>query len=63
MRPSKQRALAEALGATRRELAADHLATLSHPRQFAALTVELVELVARQRSSPTGAASPAPDAA
>ena len=31
VRPSKQRALAEALGASRRELAADHLAALSHP--------------------------------
>ena len=49
VRPSKQRALAQALGASRRELAADHLAALSHPRQFAALTVELVDLVARQR--------------
>jgi 3-oxoadipate enol-lactonase len=49
VRPSKQRALAQALGASRRELAADHLAPLSHPRQFAALTVELVELIASRR--------------
>jgi len=62
VRPSKQRALAAALGASRRELAADHLAALSHPREFAALTVELVELVApRQRASTTGASSPSSD--
>ena len=63
VRPSKQRALAAALGASRRELAADHLATLSHPDEFAALTVELVDLVARQRPSTTGVSSPSPDAA
>ena len=49
MRPSKQRALAAALGARARELAADHFATLSHPEAFAALTVELVDLVAPRR--------------
>ncbi|MET0144415.1 MAG: alpha/beta fold hydrolase [Ilumatobacteraceae bacterium] len=53
VRPSKQRALAEALGAEHRELAADHLAAVSHPAQFAALTVELVELVA-SRIAATG---------
>lgn len=64
VRPSKQRALAAALGASRRELAADHLAALSHPNEFAALTVELVGLVApRQRASTTGVSSPSPDAA
>ena len=63
MRPSKQRALAEALGASRRELPADHLAALSHPHEFAALTVELVDLVVRQRRSPTGVAPSGSDAA
>lgn len=63
VRPAKQRALAQALDASRRDLAADHLAALSHPREFAALTVELVELVARQRVSTSAMSSPSPDAA
>ncbi len=63
VRPSKQRALAAALDASRRELAADHFVTLSQPVEFAAVTVELVELVARQRASTTGASSPSPDVA
>jgi pimeloyl-ACP methyl ester carboxylesterase len=63
VRPSKQRALAQALGASRRELAADHLGALSHPRQFAALTVELVQLVAPHRASAVVASSPSPDVA
>jgi pimeloyl-ACP methyl ester carboxylesterase len=62
VRPSKQRALAAALGASRRELSADHLAALSHPREFAALTAELVDLVVRQRRSPAGAPTPVSDA-
>ena len=48
--PSQQRALAAALGADVRELRADHFSTLSHPVEYAALTVELIELV-RQRAS------------
>ena len=63
VRPSKQRALAQALGASRRELAADHLGALSHPRQFAALTVELVGLIAPQRASAVVTSSPSPDVA
>ena len=47
--PAKQRALAATLGATRRELAADHFSTLSHPEAYAALTVELVDIVAPRR--------------
>jgi 3-oxoadipate enol-lactonase len=45
VRPHKQRALAAALAATVRELPADHLAALSDPDRFAALTVELIDLV------------------
>jgi pimeloyl-ACP methyl ester carboxylesterase len=46
VRPRKQRALAEALGAEVRELAGDHLSAWEHPDEFAAATVELVELAA-----------------
>ncbi|MBK5331509.1 MAG: alpha/beta fold hydrolase [Ilumatobacteraceae bacterium] len=46
VRPRKQRVLAEALGAEVRELAGDHLSAWEHPVEFAAVTVELVELVA-----------------
>ncbi len=56
--PRKQRALAEALGASVRELAADHLAPLSTPEPFAALTVELVGLVAG--APPAGLPQPPP---
>jgi 3-oxoadipate enol-lactonase len=55
--PAQQYALATALGATVRELAANHFAALSHPAQFAALTVELVEDV-RQRASSGAVSSP-----
>jgi 3-oxoadipate enol-lactonase len=48
--PRQQWALAAALGATTRELRADHFATLSHPVEYAALTLELIEDV-RQRAS------------
>jgi 3-oxoadipate enol-lactonase len=62
--PAKQRALASQLGATVRELAADHIAPLEDPARFAALTVELIDVVARA-SQPTSTAgvSPPPDAA
>ncbi len=43
--PREQRALAAALNADVRELPADHFSTISHPDQFASLTVELIELV------------------
>ncbi len=45
VRPRKQRELAAAVGASVRELRADHFSTITHPGQFAALTVELVEEV------------------
>jgi pimeloyl-ACP methyl ester carboxylesterase len=46
VKPRKQRALAEALGARVVELEGDHLAPLVHPTEFAAATVELVRRVA-----------------
>ena len=46
VRPRKQYALAKALHADVRELDADHLSAWERPEEFAALTVELVELVA-----------------
>jgi pimeloyl-ACP methyl ester carboxylesterase len=45
VRPRKQRQLAEALGATVRELHADHLATMLNGEQYAALTLELLALL------------------
>ena len=64
VRPWKQRALAQALGARVRELPADHLAALSDPVSFATLTVELIALVAAARQvTPVAGASPSPDAA
>jgi len=45
VKPRKQRALAKAVDATTRDLAADHFSTITHPDQFASLTVELVEVV------------------
>jgi pimeloyl-ACP methyl ester carboxylesterase len=54
--PRQQWALAAALGATTRELRADHFATLSHPEAYTALTVELIEDV-RQRASAASSAS------
>jgi pimeloyl-ACP methyl ester carboxylesterase len=61
---AKQRALASRLGATVRELPADHFAPIEDPGGFAALTVELIDVVARA-SQPTSTAdvSPPPDAA
>ena len=50
MKPRKQRALADALGAEVRELEGDHLSAWEHPKEFAAATVELVELVAAKSS-------------
>jgi pimeloyl-ACP methyl ester carboxylesterase len=49
--PRKQRALAEALGAEVREVVADHLCAWEQPDEFAAATVELVELVAAVTSA------------
>lgn len=46
VRPRKQRALAEAIGAEVRELVGDHLSAWERPDEFAAATVELVTLVA-----------------
>jgi 3-oxoadipate enol-lactonase len=45
VKPHKQRALAAALNATVRELRADHLGPVTHPDQFASLTVELIDAV------------------
>jgi 3-oxoadipate enol-lactonase len=53
VKPRKQRALAEALGAEVREVEGDHISAWEHPDEFAAATVELVELVAA-RSHPNG---------
>ena len=50
VKPRKQRALAEALGADIRELAGDHISAWEHPDEFAATTVELVSLVATKSS-------------
>jgi 3-oxoadipate enol-lactonase len=60
----KQRALAAALGATVRELPADHFAPLAAPQRYAALTVELVDEVLRA-AQPMSIADvpPSPDAA
>ncbi|MEP7114959.1 MAG: alpha/beta fold hydrolase [Ilumatobacteraceae bacterium] len=51
VRPRKQRALAEALGAEVRELDGDHISAWEHPEEFAAVTVELVDLVAAKSSA------------
>ena len=51
VRPVKQRALATVLDAEVREIEADHLSAWEHPQEFAAATVELIELVA-VKSSP-----------
>ncbi len=52
VKPRKQRALAAALGAEVREIAADHLGAWERPDQFASVTVELVELVASAVRTP-----------
>ena len=57
VRPRKQRVLAEALGADIRELEGDHISAWEHPVEFAAVTVELVELVAAKTAT---AAAPVP---
>jgi pimeloyl-ACP methyl ester carboxylesterase len=51
VKPRKQRALAAALGAEIREVVADHLCAWEQPNEFAAATVELVELVAAVSSN------------
>lgn len=51
VRPRKQRVLAQALGAEVRELEGDHISTWEHPAEFAAVTVELVELVAAKSAT------------
>ncbi|MEO7371422.1 MAG: hypothetical protein ABIZ69_11190, partial [Ilumatobacteraceae bacterium] len=55
VKPRKQRALAEALGAEVRELAGDHISTWLHPDEYAAATVELVGLVAAKTSNAAAA--------
>jgi 3-oxoadipate enol-lactonase len=51
VKPHKQHALADALGAEVRELVGDHLSTWVHPHEYAAATVELVEMVAAKSST------------
>ncbi len=51
VKPRKQRALAATLHAEVRELAGDHLSAWEHPSEYAAITVELVELVASKSST------------
>jgi pimeloyl-ACP methyl ester carboxylesterase len=51
VKPRKQRALADALGADVRELEGDHISTWLHPVEYAAVTVELVALVAAKSST------------
>jgi 3-oxoadipate enol-lactonase len=51
VRPSKQRALAQALGAEVRELEGDHISAWEHPEEFARATAELVALVAARSSA------------
>jgi 3-oxoadipate enol-lactonase len=51
VKPHKQRALAKALGAEVRELEGDHISAWEHPKEFAAATVELVNLVAAKSSN------------
>jgi len=58
VRPAKQRALAEALRATVRELAGDHFAVLSDATDYARLTVELLDDVAARSRQPAQPASP-----
>jgi len=53
--PRHQWALAAALGATARELRADHFATLSHPEAYTALTMELIDDVVQRSSAATPA--------
>lgn len=56
VRPSKQRTLAGALGASVRELAADHFVTLSDPAAYAEATVELVAEVVSAAGPSTASA-------
>jgi len=60
--PRKQRQLAEALGATVRELPGDHLAALVDATDYSRLTVELIELVAAASSARSMTASPPAEA-
>ena len=48
VRPRKQLALAKILDAEIVELHADHLATLTHPEEYARLTRQLVDSVSRR---------------
>jgi pimeloyl-ACP methyl ester carboxylesterase len=50
VRPRKQRALAQVLGAEIRELEGDHISAWEHPTEFAAATVDLVSFVAIKSS-------------
>lgn len=50
--PRKQRRLAAALGATVREIDADHLCTMSVPSAYSEVTVELIDEVVRGLQAP-----------
>jgi hypothetical protein len=51
VKPRKQRALADALGAVVREVDGDHVCMWKLPDEFAAATVELVEKVAAESAT------------
>ncbi len=51
VKPHKQWALADVLGAEVREVSGDHLSAWVHPDEFAAATVELVNHVAAKSSA------------
>ncbi len=53
--PAKQRALAEALGARRLEIAADHAACATQPRAFRAVLLEALESVGAAAGEPVPA--------
>lgn len=62
VKPRKQRALAEALDAAVREVAADHICTITHPREYSATTRELVDDVVARAFSPRLSVVPDPEA-
>jgi 3-oxoadipate enol-lactonase len=55
VRPSRQRVLAATMRATVRELAADHLATLTDADEYARLTMELLAVVAQKAAASSSA--------
>ena len=55
--PRKQRALAEALGASVHEIAADHMAVVSHQPQFRRVLLEALDAVGARASAPVPVAA------